>query len=621
MKSFTRRDFLQALALLGISTGIEALLPAYARSRPRVPAPRRPRRGPVTYDLTIAETPIRIGGRRAKATTINGTVPGPLLRFREGDEVIIRVTNRLKEDTSIHWHGVLVPFDMDGVPGVSFPGIKPGETFTYRFRLRQHGTYWYHSHSGLQEQTGIYGPLIIDPAEEPYPYDREYVIVLSDWTFENPYRVLARLRKYPGYYNFQRRTLANLFEEAREMGFWKALKDRLSWGRMRMGATDIVDITGATYTYLMNGHAPEDNWTALFRPGERVRLRFINAAAGSIFDVRIPGLPMTVIQADGQYVQAVTVDEFRIGIAETYDVIVEPKEEQAYTIFAESMDRSGYARGTLAPREGMEGPIPPLRKRPLRTHADMGMVHEGHEGHAGMPHEAMAAPTEHRGHQMPADTTGHHMHGGHDHHGGHAMMAGMMGGVGQPPGMPPEAQPHGDDTHGPGNAAVPMITRSRLHEPGVGLGEDGWRVLVYTDLKSLHPREDFRPPTREIELHLTGNMERFLWGIDGKTYSEAPEPIRLRYGERVRLVLVNDTMMEHPMHLHGMWMELENGHGRHIPRKHTILVKPAERLSVLITPDEPGPWVFHCHILYHMEMGMFRVFEVSEPETATRTSS
>ncbi len=602
MKELTRRDFLQALTALGISTGIEMLLPAYARPRPQVQAPRRPIDAPVTYDLTIAETPIRIGARKATATTINGTVPGPLLRFREGDEVILRVTNRLKEDTSIHWHGLLVPFDMDGVPGVSFPGIKPGETFTYRFRLRQHGTYWYHSHSGLQEQTGIYGPLIIDPAEEPYPYDREYVIVLSDWTFENPHRVLARLRKYPGYYNFQRCTLASLPEKAKEMGFWKVLKDRLSWRRMRMSATDIVDITGATYTYLINGHAPEDNWTALFKPGERVRLRFINAAAGSIFDVRIPGLPMTVIQADGQYVQAVTVDEFRIGIAETYDVIVTPREAQAYTIFAESMDRSGYARATLAPREGMEGPIPPLRKRPLRTHADMGMVHEGH---ASMDHEALAEPTD------------HHAHGGHDHHAGHA----MMDGAGQSPGMPPAPKPHGSDTHGPGNAAVPMITRSRLHEPGVGLGEDGWRVLVYTDLKSLHPREDFRPPTREIELHLTGNMERFLWGIDGKTYSEAPKPIRLRYGERVRLTLVNDTMMEHPMHLHGMWMELENGHGRHIPRKHTILVKPAERLSVLITPDEPGPFVFHCHILYHMEMGMFRVFEVSEPETATQTSS
>ncbi len=601
--------------MLGISTGIEALLPAYASSRPRVLPLRRSSYSPVTYDLTIAETPIRISGRKAMATTINGTVPGPLLRFREGDEVIIRVTNRLKEDTSIHWHGVLVPSDMDGVPGVSFPGIKPGETFTYQFRLRQHGTYWYHSHSGLQEQTGIYGPLIIDPAKEPYPYDREYVIVLSDWTFDNPHRVLARLRKYPGYYNFQRRTLATLFEEAKEMGFWEALKDRLSWGRMRMSATDIVDITGATYTYLINGHTPEDNWTALFRPGERVRLRFINAAAGSMFDVRIPGLPITVIQADGQYVQPITVDEFRIGIAETYDVIVMPKEEQAYTIFAESMDRSGYARATLAPREGMEGPIPPLRKRPLRTHADMGMVHEGH---AGMRHEAIAAPTGYQGHQTPADTTGHHMHGDHDHHAGHAVMAGIMGGVGQAPGMPPEPRPHGKDAHGPGNSAVPMFTHNRLHEPGVGLGEDGWRVLVYTDLKSLHPREDFRAPTREIELHLTGNMERFLWGIDGKTYSEAPEPIRLRYGERVRLVLVNDTMMEHPMHLHGMWMELENGHGLHIPRKHTILVKPEERLSVLITPDEPGPWVFHCHVLYHMEMGMFRVFEVSEPETATR---
>ncbi|WP_161540364.1 copper resistance system multicopper oxidase [Rhodothermus marinus] len=594
--SRNRREFLQALLALGVTAGLEALLPPYARAIPRVMGPPEPVEGPRIFELELREVPFTVGGKTGHATAINGTVPGPLLRFREGEEVILRVTNRLKEDSSIHWHGLLVPFDMDGVPGVSFPGIRPGETYEYRYRVRQHGTYWYHSHSGLQEQTGIYGPIIIDPeGPEPYPYDREYVVMLSDWTFENPMRVLSNLRKYPGYYNFQRRTLLDLPEEIREKGLKAAIQDRLAWGRMRMDVRDLVDITGATYTYLMNGRAPGDNWTALFKPGERVRLRFINAAADSFFDVRIPGLRMTVIQADGQYVQPVVVDEFRIGIAETYDVIVEPKEEQAYTIFAESLDRSGYARGTLAPQEGMEGPIPPRRKPPYRSMKDMGMMHGDMEG---MSHGNMQGMS----------------------HGGHGMMMGGMAMAGkdsQPPGMPPAPRAHPKDRHSPTNAAIPMMTFSRLHEPGIGLGQDGWRVLVYTDLKTLYPREDFRPPTREIEMHLTGNMERFLWSIDGKAYSEAPEPIEIKYGERVRLTLVNDTMMEHPMHLHGMWMELENGHGRWIPRKHTVIVKPAERLSVLITPDEPGPWVFHCHILYHMEMGMFRVFQVLEPKAET----
>ena len=600
MERSNRRTFLQALLALGVTAGLEYMLPPYARAIPRVLAPPRPVDGPRVIDLTIGETPFRIGNRTGKANTINGTIPGPLLRFREGEEVILRVSNRLKEDTSIHWHGLLVPFDMDGVPGVSFPGIKPGGMYEYRFRIRQHGTYWYHSHSGLQEQLGVYGPIIIDPdGPEPYPFDREYVVVLSDWTFENPYRVLANLRKYPGYYNFQRRTLLDLPAEIRKKGLSGAIKDRLAWGRMRMDVRDLVDITGATYTYLMNGRAPGDNWTALFKPGERVRLRFINASANSFFDVRIPGLRMTVIQADGQYVQPVVVDEFRIGIAETYDVIVEPREEKAYTIFAESLDRSGYARGTLAPRQGMEAPIPPRRKPPYRTMKDMGMLHG--EGDMNMDH----------------GSGGMSMTGQHGGHGGHMAGMGMaMASPGkQPPGMPPPPAPHPKDRHSPTNAAIPMMTFSRLHEPGIGLGEDGWRVLVYTDLKALYPRKDFRPPTREIEMHLTGNMERFLWSIDGKAYSEAPEPIEIKYGERVRLTLVNDTMMEHPMHLHGMWMELENGHGRMIPLKHTILVKPAERVSVLITPDEPGPWVFHCHILYHMEMGMFRVFRVLEPES------
>jgi CopA family copper-resistance protein len=594
-------------------------------------------------DLRIGRTPLRVGGRRASAVTINGTVPGPLLRFREGGEAVIRVTDTLDEDTSIHWHGLILPMEMDGVPGVSFPGIRPGETFEYRYPLEQYGTYWYHSHSGLQEQLGHYGPLIIDPLEpEPFEYDREYIIVLSDWTFENPYKLLAKLKKQPDYYNFQKRTVGDFFADVSEDGLGETLRNRMSWGRMRMNPTDISDITGATYTYLMNGLAPDSNWTGLFRPGERVRLRFINAGAGTFYDVRIPGLPMTVVEVSGQHVQPVETDEFRMGLAETYDVIVEPAEDRAYTIFAESMDRSGYARGTLAPREGMAGPIPPQRERPLLTMADMGMLHSNMAGddmemgempgmdhagmdHAGMEHGAAEKPISGEDTGTPGASKGS-MQG----HEGHAMPAvaeaarenlpklardGVVRTTGlRPPGTLPEPVMHEpDDLHGPGNAAVPMLTRSRLDEPGVGLGNDGRRVLVYTQLRALHARPDtLRPPDREIEMHMTGNMERYMWSINGKKFSEVP-PIHFNYGERLRMTMVNDTMMHHPMHLHGMWMELENGQGEHIPRVHTINLKPAERLSLLVTADAPGRWAFHCHILYHMDVGMFRVVEVSQP--------
>lgn len=620
--TLTRRDFLQYTGAVGLLAGLERLTPAWARptgpgSTPR-PTALSGSDGPI--ELTIGRVPISVGGRRTEATAINGTVPGPLLRFREGDEAVIRVTNELDEDTSIHWHGIILPNAMDGVPKVNFPGIRPGETFEYRFPIRQSGTYWYHSHSGLQEQLGHYGPLIIDPADgDPYDYDREYVVVLSDWTFENPYRVLARLKKMPHYYNRQERTVFDFIRDVADRGLGATLRDRLAWAEMRMNPTDISDVTGATYTYLMNGLAPESNWTGLFRPGERVRLRFINASAATLLDVRIPGLPMTVVQKDGQNVQPVETDEFRIAIAETYDVIVEPAEDRAYTVFAEAIDRSGYARGTLAPREGMEAPIPDRRERPLLTMADMGMDHGAMDGmdHGGMDHDGAG------GHGMPGmghgrghDGRGGMPESGHDGHaaGGRSAMAGGAAGKGdlRPPGTLPEPKPHGPDGHGPGQAGLPMMTRSRLHEPGIGLGEDGWRVLVYTDLKAVHPNPDLRPPDREIELHLTGNMERFMWSIDGKKFSEA-EPIRVEYMERIRLTIVNDTMMNHPMHLHGMWMELENGHGEYIPRVHTINVKPAERVSLLVTADAPGPWAFHCHILYHMDAGMFRVFHVSEP--------
>lgn len=587
-KGISRRRLLQAMAAIGLLTGVRGLIPAYARQTAGSETAARYFAEGEIVDLVIDKTPLGIGGRVAAAITINNSLPGPLLRFREGDTVALRVTNRLEEDTSLHWHGVLVPAGMDGVPGVSFPGIKPGETFTYRFPVRQSGTYWYHSHSGMQEPSGVYGPLIIDPAEpEPFAYDRDYVVMLSDWSFEDPYRVLANLRKESGYYNFQKQTLADFFRDVSHKGWSAAVSERLAWARMRMDPTDIADITGYTYTYLVNGMTQQDNWTAVFKPGERLRLRFINGSAMSYFDVRIPTLKMTVVQADGQRVQPVMVDEFRIAAGETYDVIVEPQEDRAYTLFAEAMDRSGYACGTLAPREGMSAPIPERRPRPLRTMADMGMA--GKDGMREMPPSTPEASGT--AHDMP----------------------GMDMSESADRGMPDAAMMmHGPDHHGPGNAMVAMMPRSRLNEPGTGLENTGTRVLVYADLRSLEPGYDQRMPGREIELHLTGNMERYMWSFDGKKYSEAREPIPFQYGERLRITLVNDTMMDHPIHLHGMWMDLDNGAAAHKPRKHTISVKPGERLSVEVTADAPGEWAFHCHLFYHMVVGMFRVVAVSD---------
>lgn len=576
----SRRQFLKSTAAAGALVGVGSLLPGYARADGGSTAGTSPVTNEV--DLYVRRQAIRIGGRSGSAITINGTVPAPLVRLQEGAEAVLRVHNELEESTSIHWHGIILPFEMDGVPGVSYPGIGAGEMFTYRFPVTQSGTYWYHSHTGLQEQLGHYGPLVIDPAGgDSHPYDREHVIILSDWTFENPYKVMAKLKKMSSYYNFSKRTVGDLLSDVGDRGLGDTVNDRLSWGAMRMAPTDIADITGHTLTYLVNGLAPETNWTGLFKPGERVRLRLINAAPMTYFNVRIPGLPMTVVQADGQDVVAVEADELQIAVAETYDVIVTPTEDRAYTVFAEAMDRSGFGRGTLAPREGMTGPVPELREPPTRTMIDMGMDMGGMgtEG-SGMTHA---------------------VHGGGDH-GAMSMGTEKAG---------PVVGRHGKDSHGPGNLSVATVQRNRLAEPGTGLEGVPHRVLVYTDLVRLADDFDPRLPEREVELHLTGHMERYMWSFDGKKFSEVNGPIEFVHGERLRLTLVNDTMMEHPIHLHGMWMELENGRGNRIPRKHTINVKPAERLSALISADEPGRWAFHCHLLYHMEMGMFRVVRVS----------
>jgi CopA family copper-resistance protein len=599
---------LNCVAALALLASSELLVPAYALASTTIDPGSQPALSGDVIDLTIGEQLFRLDDRTGPAMAINGTIPGPIIRLKEGQLATLRVTNRMEESTSIHWHGLLLPPVMDGVPGVSFAGIKPGATFTYHFPVKQSGTYWFHSHSGGQELLGMYAPMIIDPIEpEPFRYERDYVVMLSDWSFESSETLFSNLKKQGGYYNFQKRAAGEFLTDVRRMGLWTAIKNYLMWDRMRMDPTDFADVTGYTFTYLMNGLSPAGNWTGLFRPGERVRLRFINAASMTFYDVRIPGLSMTVVQADGQNVQPVVVDELRMGVAETYDVIVEPVEDRAYTIFAETMDRSGYARGTLAPRAGMEAAIPQRRLRPLRTMEDMGMSMEGMDMSDMNPSGDIA-------NMKPSDDNPHMEHGSgtppvHDVHEVPGMNADVQG-RSKIPGAEPVK--HGPDDHGPGNQMVAEYSQNRMGEPGRGLENSDRRVLRYTDLKSLVPYPDQREPEREIELHLTGNMNRYMWSFDGKKYSEAKDPIRFRYGERLRMTFVNDTMMEHPIHLHGMWMHLENGTGAYLPRKHTVVVKPAERLSVAVTADAPGPWAFHCHLLLHMEAGMFRVIEVSE---------
>ena len=594
------------------------------------------------FQLEIGPIPVNITGRAQTATAINGQIPAPVLRWREGDTITLAVTNRLSDRTSIHWHGVRTPSPMDGVPGLSFAGIPPGQTFVYRFPVHQSGTYWYHSHSAFQEQTGVYGPIIIEPkGGYAHPFDRDYVVFLSDWSDEQPDTIVSNLKFQSDYYNFRQRTLGTFIDDVNRQGLAETVADRLMWGEMNMSPTDILDVSGATYTYLMNGQPPASNWTAVFRPGERVRLRFINGSSMSIFDVRIPDLPLIVVQSDGNDVVPITVDEFRIGTAETYDVIVQPQESRAYTIFAQAEDRTGFARGTLAPRPGMTAAIPPIDPRPMRTMKDMGMEH----GMGGMQMDHGSMPG------MSHGATGGMQQMNH------GSMTGMSGGVtgaippmdprpmrtmrdmgmeqGSMPGMSHgftgnmQQMDHGAMAHGSalpkigtteheaaaklqgsvGVDNVAMTPSERLNEPGEGFPE-GRRVLRYTDLRALKSANDPRPPEREIVLHLTGNMQRFMWGFDGKKFSEAG-PIELKRGERVRFTLINDTMMEHPMHLHGLWSELENGHGEYRPYKHTIIVKPGERLSFLVNADEPGRWAFHCHLLYHMESGMFREVHVA----------
>ena len=540
------------------------------------------------FDLTIEETPVNFTGAPGMATTINGSIPGPILRWREGDTVTLRVTNRLPVSSSIHWHGIILPFKMDGVPGISYPGIAPGETFTYRFKVQQSGTFWYHSHTGFQEQTGMYGAIVIDPAgTDPIRADRDYVVQFSDWTDEDPMRLFAKLKKQSDYYNFNEPTAVDFFRDVADTGLKAALGKRRMWNQMRMSPADLADVSGYTYTYLMNGNTPAANWTGLFSRGERVRLRFINSGAMTFFDIRIPGLKLTVISVDGQAVEPVTVDEIRLGVAETCDVLVEPKDDRAYTIFAQSMDRTGFASGTLAPRAGMTAEVPAL-DRPVR----LGMV----DMMGAMAQGDMASMNgmDHAGHAMPTGMNKCGMdHSAHAMHTGMNMAAALV-----------QAH-HARTEYG---ASVDMrvdYPRTNLDDPGIGLRDNGRRVLTYADLHTLGGPLDARDAEREIELHLTGNMERYSWSLDGLEFGRST-PVHFHHNERLRVVLVNDTMMTHPMHLHGLWSELENPDGSFQVRKHTISVQPAQRISFLVTADALGRWAWHCHLLYHMDAGMFR---------------
>jgi CopA family copper-resistance protein len=529
--------------------------------------------------LDIGHIGWTVDGKMGHAAAVNGTVPGPLIRLKEGQDVRLSVKNSLPETTSLHWHGVLVPAKFDGVPGLSFPGIAPGETFDYAFPVRQAGTYWYHSHSGLQEQEGVYGPIVIDPAgPDPIAFDREHVVVLSDFSFIHPHQIFESLKKQPGLFNHQKQTLQGLLTDRDQ-----PLRKRLEWGGMRMDPTDISDVTGEVYSYLVNGRGPDDNWTALFAAGERVRLRFINASSMTIFNVRIPGLTMSVVQADGQNVRPVDVDEFQISVAETFDVVIRPSDGRAYTLVAEAVDRSGMARATIAPREGMTAPTPPLRPRPLATMRDMGMD---------------MAPTAGGG-AMAGMDMGEGSKGGGGSKGAAPMDMSMRN-----PAHAPTVK------MGPGVQMIAPMAVDRTGDPGQGLENVGHKVLVYRDLVALDPNPDARAPSRSLQIHLTGNMERYMWSFDGEGYSEVTAPIPFRRNERVRVTLVNDSMMSHPIHIHGHFFEVVTGTPGFHPRKHTINVLPGGSATLDLTADAPGDWAFHCHLLYHMHAGMFRVVSV-----------
>ena len=612
-----RRRFLQGVAAGGAVAGLGLW------SRP-VWALRSPDHAEVLsgteFDLAIGETPMDFTGTVRPAVTVNGSLPAPILRWREGTTVNLRVSNRLPPNsihghsTSIHWHGILLPANMDGVPGISFDGIGRGESYHYRFDVRQGGTYWYHSHSAFQEQAGLYGALIIDPLEpEPFSYDRDYVVLLSDWTDLDPAQLFARLKKMSDHDNWSKRTVGDFFQDVQQHGLSATLRNRAMWGEMRMTPTDLSDVNANTYTYLMNGTTSPGNWTGLFRSGEKVRLRFINGSSMTHFDVQIPGLKMTVVAADGQYVHPVSVDEFRIAAAETFDVIVEPTGQDAFTIFAQDLGRTGFVAGTLAVREGLRAPVPAVDPKPVLTMEDMGHG-MGHGGHDMAAMTAGAMDHSKMDHGKTDHSTMDHAAMGHvgTDHGQHRTSSIAPGATATTDHDATGMQPHpASET---GNPLVDLQTMNpapRLDDPGIGLRDNGRRVLTYADLRSTFSDPDGREPGRTVELHLTGHMERFAWSFDGLKFSDA-EPLRLNYGERMRIVLVNDTMMTHPIHLHGMWSDLEDEAGDFQVRKHTVDMPPGSRRSYRVRADALGRWAYHCHLLYHMEAGMMREVRVEE---------
>jgi CopA family copper-resistance protein len=607
---FNRRQVIGSLAALSATAGLS--MPAWSRGKMSHTGQGAFKQGSAVLTgpkvhLNIGEGRFSTAGRSGHAIGLNGSIPGPLIRLQEGTHAELMVHNMLNEDSSVHWHGLLLPFQFDGVPGLSFPGIKPGGHFTAKFDVRQSGTYWYHSHSGLQEQMGHYGPIIIDPeAKDPVEYDREHIILLSEFTPMHPHQIMKKLKVAEGYFSQQKTATFDNYDMSAE--------ERLMWGRMRMMPTDIADVSAPTYTYMINGHGAADGLELPYEPGERIRLRFINGSAMTFFNIRIPGLPLTIVQADGQNVQPTQVDEFQIGIAETYDVIVTPGKQGAFALVAESMDRSGMAQATLTSQPGLRADFPELRDPPLLSMVDMGhggMMDGGHDGHGGGGHSGHDA--------MDADPVDHSKM---DHS---AMNHGAMDKAAPAPMDHDMGSMKMRDTSrlpdtvevGPGIDMVAMAPQDRMGYPGLGLDDVPHRVLNYKMLKSLEMDHGKRPPDREMELHLTGNMERYMWSLDGKKYSAVGDsPIRFAYNERVRVKLVNDTMMAHPIHLHGVFFELVNGHGHHQPKKHTVIVQPGSSATFDVTTDEPGDWAFHCHLLYHMHAGMMQTVSVAFPEDA-----
>ena len=607
MNNMNRRTFVKGV----LATSIIASIPINLSANSKISARKKTiELSGNVFNLSIEKIAVNITGNPSIAKTVNGMLSGPTLRWKEGDTVTINVTNNLNEDTSIHWHGIILPPAMDGVPGISFDGIKPGETFTYTFPIVQSGTYWYHSHSGFQEQEGVFGAIIIEPKiKDPYEYDREYVISLSDWSDEKPSSVYRKLKLSASYYNFKQRTVGDFFDEVKEKGFFEAFSERKMWNEMKMTDRDISDVSGYTYTYLMNGENPATGFKALFKNGEKIRLRFINSAAMTFFDVRIPGLKMTVVAADGNNIQPVTVDEFRIGVAETYDVIVEPEVNKAYSIFAQSIDRSGYALGALTFDEKVIAQTPQMDAFPILTHADMGM---GGTSDNNSEHDMSTMETQKPAKQESAMKYGAGMDMSSMEKPKPTMNHSMMGhdmstmNSNQKKEIPITKL---EESTGVQVDAVAMNPQYRLSDPGVGLRNNGRRVLTYADLKSLTPTTNDKYPDREIILRLTGNMERYMWSINGITYKDA-KPLEFKYGERLRITYINDTMMNHPMHLHGMWSDLETGDDNYLPRKHTIVVQPGSKISFRVNVDAKGSWAYHCHLLYHMT-DMFRKVIVS----------